>query len=118
MAPIFFDYERTPLGLKKVQIALSTFETYLERGNTKYAAGDNLTIADFPLVTAVMCLEAISFNFDQYKLVKQWYETFKKENPSLWEITVTGMVEITEFEKNPPNLSHMNHPIHPVRKVA
>lgn len=118
MAPIFFAYERTPLGLKKVHIALSTFETYLERGSTKYAAGDNLTIADFSLVPALMCLEAISIDFDQYKLVKQWYDTFKKEYPDLWAITETGMVEITEFEKNPPNLSHMNHPIHPAKKVA
>lgn len=38
MAPIFFAYERTPLGLKKTHIALSNFNTYLERLGKKYAA--------------------------------------------------------------------------------
>lgn len=39
MAPIFFDYERTPLGLKKMKMSLDAFETYLQRANSTYAAG-------------------------------------------------------------------------------
>lgn len=39
MAPIFFDYERTPLGLKKMKIALDIFNKYLQRENSEYAAG-------------------------------------------------------------------------------
>lgn len=39
MAPIFFDYQRTPLGLKKVEIGLDCFETYLRTGDTVYSAG-------------------------------------------------------------------------------
>ena len=118
MAPIFFDYSRTELGLKKVHIALDVFETYLKREGKKYSAGDEMTIADFPLVASVMCLEAIDFSIDKYPLVKKWYETFKQENPSLWEICQGGRNEITEFNINPPDLSHMVHPIHPIRKVA
>lgn len=118
MAPIFFDYERTELGLKKVHISLDVFETYLQRGGKKYAAGDEMTIADFPLVASVMCLEAIDFSIDKYPLVKKWYETFKEENPDLWAICNGGKVEITEFNSNPPDLSNMVHPIHPIRKVA
>jgi glutathione S-transferase len=38
MAPIFFDYERTPQGLKKVNIGLSVLNTILERQGTKFAA--------------------------------------------------------------------------------
>lgn len=38
MAPIFFDYKRTQLGLKKVHIALDNFNTYLQNTGTKYAA--------------------------------------------------------------------------------
>jgi len=116
MAPIYFAYERTELGLKKVKIALSTFETYLEKEKSKYAAGNGLTIADFPLVTATMCLEAIDFKLDEFPRVKAWYNVFKKENPQLWEIAEGGMKEIAFFEKNPPDLSKMNHPIHPARK--
>lgn len=116
MAPIFFDYPRNEHGQKKVYIALKTFETYLERNGTKYAAANELSIADFPLVSSTMCLEAIGFKFDDYPLVVKWYETFKAEYPKLWEICAAGMKEIEEFNKNPPDLSHMNHPIHPIRK--
>ena len=38
MAPIFFAYERTSIGLKKVNMSLSVFETILERQGTKFAA--------------------------------------------------------------------------------
>lgn len=116
MAPIFFDYPRNEHGQKKVNIALKTFETYLQRNDTKYAAGNELTIADLPLVTATMCLEAIDFRFDDYPLIVKWYSNFKAENPKLWEICTGGMEEIEEFNKNPPDLSKMNHPIHPIRK--
>ncbi|XP_043268480.1 glutathione S-transferase 1 [Venturia canescens] len=118
MAPIFFDYERTPLALKKLKMALDVFETYLEREKTRFAASNDLTLADFPLITATMCLEAIDFSLESWPLVKKWYENFKADYPELWEIAAAGMREISEFEKNPPDLSHMEHPIHPVRKVA
>ncbi|XP_055699212.1 glutathione S-transferase 1-1 [Phlebotomus papatasi] len=116
MAPIFFDYQRTPIGLKKLNMSLEAFETYMKRSGTKYAAADYLTIADFPLVTATLCLEAINFSLDEYTLVKAWYANFKKEYPDLWAIGEGGMKEIAEFEKNPPDLSRMVHPIHPMRK--
>jgi len=116
MAPIFFDYQRTELSLKKVQNALDVFETYLKRAGTKYAAANHLTLADFGLVSATLCLEAIDFDLSPYPLVKKWYETFKKEYPELWEIANAGMQEIKYFEKNPPDLSHMDHPFHPIRK--
>lgn len=69
MAPIFFDYERSPLGLKKVHIALDVFNTYLARLNTSYVAADHLTIADFPLFNSTMTLEAIGFDFSKYEKV-------------------------------------------------
>ncbi|XP_036343176.1 uncharacterized protein LOC118752392 isoform X1 [Rhagoletis pomonella] len=116
MAPIFFDYQRTDMSLKKVNNALNVFETYLRDGGKKYAAADFLTIADFGLVSATLCLEAIGFDISSYPLVQKWYETFKQENPELWEIGKGGMLEISEFENNPPDLSHMKHPFHPTRK--
>lgn len=117
MAPIYYDYQRTPLGLKKTKIALDIFNTYLQRENSTYAAGNNLTIADFPLVTATMCLEAIGFQLDPWPYVVKWYENFKQKHPELWEIAADGMREISYFEKNPP-VSSVDHPIHPVRKNA
>ncbi|KAL7728894.1 hypothetical protein ACLKA6_004233 [Drosophila palustris] len=116
MAPIFFDYERTPMSLKKVENALEVFETYLQRLGTKYAASDNVTIADFALVSSTLCLEAIDFDLSPYPLIQKWYSTFKEENPELWQIANSGMQEINAFEHNPPDLSHMEHPFHPTRK--
>ncbi|XP_017849062.1 glutathione S-transferase 1-1 [Drosophila busckii] len=117
MAPIFFDYERTPMTLKKVENGLDVFETYLQRMGTKYAAGENVTIADFALVASTLCLEAIDFDLTPYSQVKKWYASFKEEYPELWQIAESGMKEINAFEHNPPDLSQMEHPFHPTRKL-
>nr|AWX68896.1 glutathione S-transferase unclassified 1 [Heortia vitessoides] len=117
MAPIFFDYQRTPLGLKKVHMALDVMETYMQRLGASYAAAGHLTIADFQLINSVMTLEAIDFDFSQYKKIHKWYNDFKKNYPDLWKISEDAMKEIQHFAANPPDLSHMDHPIHPIRKI-
>lgn len=114
---MFFDYPRNAIGLKKVHIGLEAFEEYLKRINKKYVAGDIVTIADFPLVGTVMCLESINFPFDKFTLVKKWYDNFKSEHPELWAICDAAMKELAHFEKNPPDLTAMVHPIHPIRKI-
>lgn len=116
IAPIFFDYPRSALGLQKVNLALTSFETYLKRTQTKYAAADHLTLADFSLVAGTLSLESINFDFKDYPLIQNWYKTFKQEYPELWEIAESGMKIIAEFEKNPPNLTKLDHPLHPPRK--
>lgn len=79
---------------------------------------DSLTIADLPLVASTICLEAIDFELDAWPRVAKWYDNFKKKHPELWEIAQEVMREISYFEKHPPDLSGMDHPIHPVRKNA
>lgn len=69
MAPIFFDYERTAGGLKRVYMAMEVFETYLNHLGTTYAAADHLTIADFPLINSTMALEAIDVDFSKFPKV-------------------------------------------------
>ncbi|XP_060526985.1 uncharacterized protein LOC132702411 [Cylas formicarius] len=86
-----------------MKIALDNFNTYLERSGTKYAASDHVTIADFQLVTATMCLEAINSNIiSDYPLVKRWYHTYKEEYPQLWAIVESGLKELAHFAANPP----------------
>nr|UUV68092.1 glutathione S-transferase [Dendroctonus rhizophagus] len=114
--PLLFDYQKTPLSLKKTQIALSNFNTYLERTGTKYAATNNVTIADFQLVTSTMCLEAIKFDLSEYPLIQKWYSTYKQENPALWKIVEPSVQILGYLVNNPPDLSKMDHPIHPIRK--
>lgn len=116
IAPIFFDYPRGELGKKKVELALNAFETYLKKTNTKYAVGDNVTIADIALVAGTLPLEAIAYKFDHYPLVTKWYNTFKSENPELWAVAQLCVDELADLEKNPPDLSKLNHPLHPPRK--
>lgn len=117
MAPIFFDYPRGELGLKKVNMSLAAFETYLAQTQTKYVAGDNITIADIALVAGTLPLEGIGFSLKGYPLVEKWYALFKQEHPGLWEIGRVGAEEIASLDKNPPDLSQLNHPLHPARKV-
>jgi len=76
-----------------------------------------LTIADFPLITATMCLEAIDFKLDAWTHVAKWYNNFKQKHPDLWAIAAGGMRELSYFEKHPPHFD-VDHPIHPVRKSA
>lgn len=116
MAPIFFDYPKGEMGKKKVEVGLNAFETYLKTTNTKYVAGDTMTIADIALAAGTLPLEATGYKFDHYPLVTKWYATFKAEHPSLWEIGQAGVDEIAGFAQNPPDLSKLNHPFHPPRK--
>ncbi|XP_071876554.1 GST-containing FLYWCH zinc-finger protein [Bombus fervidus] len=113
MAPIYFDYRRTSRSVRKVRMALDCFNTYLQRLNTEYVAGNTLTIADFPLVTATMCLEAIRFRLNPWPYVSIWYNNFKQKHPELWKIAAEGMREISFYQENPPDYSHIRHPFHP-----
>jgi glutathione S-transferase len=117
LAPIYFEYPRNAMGLKKVHMALEVFEEYLRRAGKKYVVADHVTIADFGLIASMVCLEGISFPFDKFKLVSTWYETFKRENSEVWAVALESMKVIQEIEKNPPDLSKLNHPFHPVRKT-
>lgn len=103
--------------MKRVKSALGVFEEYLKRIGKKYVVADHVTIADFPLVSSMVCLEGIGFGFNEFSLVTKWYENFKAENPEEWAIAEEGMKIIQEIEKNPPDLSLLNHPVHPVRKT-
>jgi len=60
-----------------------------------------------------VCLEAMSFDLSPFPKVKGWYDGFKKSHPELWAVANIGLEELTAFEKNPPDLSHVKHPIHP-----
>lgn len=116
MAPMFWDYPRNEMGLKRVQIALDTFEAYLKWNNTKYVAGNHVTLGDFSLISATICLEGIKFDLSGWPKVKQWYENFKTEQKEFWPICQETLKWIIHFENNTPDMSKCNHPIHPKKK--
>jgi len=117
--PLCYAYPRTEENLKKLVHALKVFEEYFQRTNTTYAAGDQVTIADLPLIMATVCLESMALDLSPFPRVKAWYEGFKKgeSTKEMWSVGVQGLEELTAFEKNPPNLSHVKHPIHPTDKT-
>lgn len=63
-----------------------------------------------------MCLEATGFDISKYTFVVDWYANYKREHPKLWEIVEKGLKEFAGYVKNPPDLSHLDHPIHPPKK--
>jgi glutathione S-transferase len=114
--PLCYAYPRTEENLKKLVHALKVFDEYLQRGKTTYVAGEQVTIADLSLIMGTVCLEAMGLDLSPFPRVKTWYEGFKKNNAELWSVGVQGLTELTAFEKNPPDLSHVKHPVHPTDK--
>jgi len=76
----------------------------------------HLTIADLPLITGTVCLEAMGLDLSPFPRIQTWYEGFKTKNLLLWGIGIQGLEELSAFKKNPPDLSHVKHPIHPTDK--
>ena len=63
-----------------------------------------------------VCLEAMGMDLSSFPKVSAWYANFKKNQPGLWSLGADGLEELIGFEKNPPDLSHINHPVHPTDK--
>lgn len=116
LAPIFFDYARTERGKTRVELSLSTLETYLKQTGKTYVIGDTMTVADFPLISSTMTLEGTGWDLSEWPLVKKWYESFKVNNPDLWSIVETGLDMVKALEKNPPMIQMIHH-IHPIKKL-
>lgn len=116
VGPMFFDYPRTEQGLMRVKMVVGVFEEYFKRLGKKYVAGDTVTIADISLACSMTVLEAIKFDLTPYPLVKKWYETFKKDNSDMWIYAQKALDEVSGYEVNPPDMSKMNHPLHPMKK--
>lgn len=114
---MFFDYPRTEQGLKRVHMVVGVFDEYFKRLGTNYVAGNEVTIADISLACSVTVLEAINFDLSPYPLVKRWYEWFKSENPEMWTLAQKALDEVAAYEKSPPDMSKMNHPLHPMKKA-
>lgn len=104
------------MGLKRVNMAVGVFEEYLKRQSTSYVAGKEVTIADISLGCSMTVLEAIKFDLNPYPLVGKWYENFKKENPAMWAYAQKALDEVSGYATNPPDMSKMKHPLHPMKK--
>jgi glutathione S-transferase len=61
-------------------------------------------------------LEAAKFDLTQFPLIQKWYESFKVENPAMWKLAQNALDEVAGYAVNPPDMSKMNHPLHPMKK--
>ncbi|XP_023309103.2 glutathione S-transferase 1-1-like [Lucilia cuprina] len=72
-----------PEMLKKVESAFEFLNTFLE-GN-KFAAGNDVTVADIALLASVTNFDAAKFDMSKYSNVAKWYEECKKVVPGYAE---------------------------------
>ncbi|VVC90671.1 unnamed protein product [Leptidea sinapis] len=88
----------------------------------KYRPQSELLYPQEPRARAIVN-HRLCFNLSTYYAnisaytIYEWYSNFKKDNPDLWKISEDAMKEIKHFIANPPDLTHLNHPIHPARKI-
>lgn len=91
---IFAKAPADPEKFKKMEEAFAFLNTFLE--NSKYAAGDNLTIADMSLIATVSSYEVASFDFSKYANVARWYNLCKTTVPG-YQINEAGCKEFKKF---------------------
>jgi len=111
--PACYAVPKTDGSRKQMEHAVRVFNTILLKQGERYAAGNQLTIADLPLALATVCLEIVNFDLSNYEKVQTWYDNFKSSHPDLWEFGKICLEELGEFVKNPPDFSHLKHPRFP-----
>lgn len=90
-------FEKKPPNMemfKKCEEAFEFLDHFLE--GQKYAVGENLTLADFPLLVSVSNFEIAGFPVDHYNNVKRWYATCRATMPG-WDINAAAMKIMAEF---------------------
>lgn len=87
---IMYKKPAEPEKYKRVEEALEFFNTFLE--GQKYAAGNDLTIADLALLASLSTYVDGGANLplDGYPNVQRWYEDCKKNAPG-YQSTVAGL---------------------------
>ncbi|BES94429.1 glutathione S-transferase [Nesidiocoris tenuis] len=74
--------------IKKFDEAFKFLDLYL--GQSEWAAGDNLTVADFALVSSVSTAEACDWDINKYPNVAKWYAKCKTSISGFAEINLAG----------------------------
>lgn len=91
---LFAKQPADPEKFKAMETAMGFFNTFLE-GN-KYAAGDNLTVADISLVSTISTYDAAGFDLSKYPNVAKWYDLCKATVPG-YSINQAGVDEFKKF---------------------
>uniref|UniRef100_A0A182QFG8 glutathione transferase n=1 Tax=Anopheles farauti TaxID=69004 RepID=A0A182QFG8_9DIPT len=97
--PLYFD--GAPAGgekLEKLEEALHLLDGFLT--NNPYAAGPNVTLADYSLVATVSTLEVIEYDLSKYPAVAAWYEGCKGLMVDFHAINDEGMEQYRAYLKS------------------
>ncbi|GBM57215.1 Glutathione S-transferase 1, isoform C [Araneus ventricosus] len=78
--------------------ALDLLEGFLSK--TAYVAGDQITLADFPILGSVTFAEAADYSYADYPKITAWMEKLKSEIPSYKEINEGPLLKFKEFLKS------------------
>lgn len=91
---IFAKAPADPEKFKKMEEAFEFLNTFLAK--SKYAASDNVTVADISLIATVSSFEAAGFDFSKYANVARWYSACKASVPG-YKINEAGIAEFKKF---------------------
>lgn len=83
-----------PEKFKAMETAMGFFNNFLE-GN-KYAAGNELTVADISLVATISTYDAAGFDLSKYPNVAKWFALCKATVPG-YSINQAGVDEFKKF---------------------
>ncbi|EAL40661.2 AGAP004171-PA [Anopheles gambiae str. PEST] len=99
--PLYFE-GATPGGekLEKLEEALAVLNGYLI--NNPYAAGPNITLADYSLVSTVTSLEVVQHDLSKYPAISAWYEGCKATMADFQEINESGMQQYRAYFESGP----------------
>lgn len=82
---------------KKMEEAMEFMNTFL--GDSKYCAGDKLTIADLSLVASVSSYDVAKFDISKYANVARWYKLVKETAPG-YDLNQKGVDEFAKYFAN------------------
>lgn len=86
---LMFKKEGDPDNLKKMEESIKFLDIFLE--NSKYAAGNDITIADYSIFPGISLFSVVGFDYLKYKNVSRWFNLCKK--------TMKGIEENDELVK-------------------
>lgn len=86
-----------PEKLKKLDEAVEFLEQFLS--NSKYAAGENITIADYALIASFSTIVASEIDYSRFPNVNRWYELCLNTLPGI-EVNVEGIETLKVYVKN------------------
>jgi glutathione S-transferase len=94
---VFAKQPANPENFKKMEDAMEFFNTFL--AGSKYAAGEQMTIADLSLLATATSFEAAKFDLSKYANVTKWLKLCKETAPGA-DLNQAGSDEFAKYFEN------------------